>query len=163
MSTPDQQAIAARAAAMGTLRVELERLQATSDELVLEIDQLHHAAERLRGNPNFGDSRVRGAAAIGVHHQEAILLDMQRLIRDINGGLRAGEAVLRQIARRYEEANHKNKKAMEKLEEELEALLERKLGAEDSTATPPFFAADAPGDAGTTGGAGGAERQGRTV
>lgn len=129
---------AARAAAMGQLRVELDRMQATSDELFLEVEKLRGAAERLRGNPNFGDPRIRGAAALGARHQSEILPAMQQLVRDVNGGLRAGELALKQVARRYEEADEKSKKAMEKINEEIEDLLERRLGSDgDGPNLPP--------------------------
>lgn len=109
------------AAAMGQLRVELDRLQETSDELEREVAELRGAADRLRGNPNFGDSRVHAASPLWERHQMEVLPAMQDLVREINGGLRAGERVLREVARRYQEADNTGTQRMEK---ELERLLE---------------------------------------
>lgn len=93
--------------------VELERLEETAGELKGEVDSMSGAAERLSGKPNFGGGVVSVSSIAPRHHEVAA--EMQKLLTQIEGGLRAGEAALVEVAERYATADKQSKRRMDEI------------------------------------------------
>lgn len=97
--------------AMQRFRVELEKLRATASDLQGEVSSMYGVADRMSGHPNFGDGGISGAGVIGPRHGDVAKL-MQKLLRDIHGGIAAGEAALIEVAERYAAADSQGEKRM---------------------------------------------------
>ncbi|MQA88061.1 MAG: hypothetical protein GEV03_26430 [Streptosporangiales bacterium] len=94
--------------------VELTKLDETAGELQGEVDSLKGAAERLSGNPNFGDGGIASVTSIHPRHQQ-VAKDMQKLLKQIRGGIAHGQDALLKVAQRYAAADERGKEEMDRI------------------------------------------------